>query len=615
MNLLKRTRPFVIIFIVCLFSSFQSSAQVPGKIKQTKQILLPNGWKLSPAGNSLTLGDLPLNMQLSKSKKLLAVTNNGQSTQSVQLIDSKREKILDEKIVGKSWYGLAFSNDEKHLYASGGNDNVILDFQLEDNKLGIPDTICLGLAWPKEKICPAGIAVTKDNKLLYAVTKEDNSIYVVNLDSKNVIAKVSLPTIAYSCVLSPDEKILYVSLWGEDRVAIFNTELNSITTEIKTGSHPNELLLNKKGDLLFVANANGNTVSVINTTSNKVVVTLSAALFPTSLTDSTTNGLALSADEKTLYIANADNNCLAIFDVGETGNYKSIGFIPVGWYPTNVKSLGNKILVTKGKGFISVANPNGPQPISKNDDSEYQMGISAKNKLQYIAGLFKGTLSFIDAPAANKLKKYTQQVYANTPFNEEKITEADGEANNPIPRKKGAGSSIKHVSYIIKENRTYDQVMGDVKTGNGEDSLCIFGERITPNHHAIANDFILLDNFYVDAEVSADGHDWSTAAYSTDMVEKSWPTVYCKRGGSNGWAGRQKAFYPRDGFIWDYCQRGGISYRSYGEFCEYGKTTLKALEGHVCPQFPGFDLDIKDQIRVDAWEHDFDSLVVINAVP
>lgn len=615
MNLLKRTRPLVIIFIACLFSSFQLSAQVPGKIKQTKQILLPNGWKLSPAGNFLTLGDLPLNMQLSKSGKLLAVTNNGQSTQSIQLIDPKHEKVLDEKVVGKSWYGLAFSNDEKHLYASGGNDNVILDFQLEDNKLGIPDTICLGLAWTKEKICPAGITVTKNNKLLYAVTKENNSIYVVNLDSKKIIAKVSLPTIAYSCVLSPDEKTLYVSLWGEDQVAIFNTELNSITAEIKTGSHPNELLINKKGDLLFVANSNSNTVSVINTVSNKVVVTLSAALFPTSLTGSTTNGLALSADEKTLYIANADNNCLAVFDLGEPGNYKSMGFIPVGWYPTNVKSLGNKILVTNGKGFISMANPNGPQPISKNDDSDYQMGISAKKKLQYIAGLFKGTLSFIDAPDANKLKNYTQQVYANTPFNKEKITVADGEANNPIPRKKGEVSAIKHVFYIIKENRTYDQVMGDVKAGNGEDSLCIFGERITPNHHAIANDFVLLDNFYVDAEVSADGHDWSTAAYSTDVVEKSWPTVYGKRGGSNGWAGRQKAFYPRDGFIWDYCQRGEVSYRSYGEFCEYGKTTLKALEGHVCQQFPGFDLDIKDQIRVDAWKHDFDSLIVINAVP
>ncbi|WP_460678560.1 bifunctional YncE family protein/alkaline phosphatase family protein [Mucilaginibacter koreensis] len=578
-------------------------------------MLLPNGWKLSPAGRSLPLGDLPLNLQLSASGKLLAVTNNGQSINSIQLIDPKREKLLDEMVVDKLWYGLAFSHDEKHLYVSGGNDNIILDFNVSDNKLNRPDTIKMGLPWPQGKISSAGMVLSKDDSRLYTVTKEDSSVYVIDLNNRKIINRVQLPTIAYTCALSPNEQSLYISLWGGNEVAIYNTTTNTLSGSIKTGSHPNELVMNKKGSLLYVANANDNTVSIINTAQNKVIETLSTTLFPTTLTGSTTNGLALSGNEKTLYIANADNNCLGVFDVSVTGNSKSRGFIPAGWYPTNVKVLGNKILVSNGKGITSMANPEGPQPISKYDNSGYQTGSTANSRLQYIAGLFKGTLSLIDAPDDNQLKAYTKQVYANTPFTGQKAITAEGEAGNPIPRKQGEKSPIKHVFYIIKENRTYDQVLGDLPAGNGDKSLCLFGENVTPNHHAIANEFVLLDNFYVDAEVSADGHNWSTAAYATDVVEKTWPASYGKRGGTTNYEGGRPATYPRDGFIWDYCKRAGISYRSYGEFADYGRAHYKTLQGHVCPQSPGFDLDIKDQVRVDAWQHDFDSLVQANSVP
>src|ERR1700744_5421869 len=148
---------------------FYAQAQLPGKIEKTNQVLLPNGWKLSPAGRQLGIGDLPLNLQLSSSGRLMAVTNNGQSTQSVQLIDPKNEKLLDEKVVGKSWYGLAFSRDEKKLYVSGGNDNWILSIAIEHNKFGQTDTVKLGKVWPKDSICTTGITVDSNNKL-YTVT-------------------------------------------------------------------------------------------------------------------------------------------------------------------------------------------------------------------------------------------------------------------------------------------------------------------------------------------------------------------------------------------------------------------------------------------------------------
>lgn len=606
---------YYILSLTILLASVQGFAQKPGKMEQGTQILLPNGWKLSPAGKSIQLGDLPLNMQLSPSGKFVAITNNGQSTQSLQLIDPKTERIIDERVLAKSWYGLAFSKDEQHLYASGGNDNLIYDFKLKNGMIGDCDTIKLGLIWPKGKIGPAGIVVNKSNSRLYTVTKEDSTLYIINPTEKKILSKVQLPAIAYSCTLSADEQKLYISLWGGKAVAVIQLNSGKIAQVIPVGDHPNELLLNKKGNILFVANASDNTVSVINTQSGKVVETIATTLYATQLTGSTTNGLALSANEKTLYIANADNNCLAVFDVSKPGSSLSQGFIPVGWYPTSIKMLGNKILVTNGKGNTSLPNPQGPQPISSVDNSGYHMGSTANSRLQYIAGLFKGTLSFIDAPKPEQLKTYTKQVYANTPFSDKKTTVADGEEGNPIPRRAGEKSPIKHVFYIIKENRTYDQVLGDVPKGNGDSSLCLFGKRITPNQHALAENFVLLDNFYVDAEVSADGHNWSMAAYATDVVEKTWPTSYGSRGGSTTFEGGRPVTYPKGGFIWDYCQRAGITYRSYGEFGAYAKANIKSLQGHMCPQSPGFDMDITDQVRVDAWEHDFDSLLNVGSVP
>ncbi|WP_316797659.1 bifunctional YncE family protein/alkaline phosphatase family protein [Pedobacter frigidisoli] len=607
-------KKIIVLFIISMIIQ-EVYAQWPGKIEHTKQVLLPNGWKLSPAGHSIPLGDLPLNMQVSPSGKYIAVTNNGQSTQSLQLIDAKSEKILDEKVLAKSWYGLAFSKDENHLYVSGGNDNIIIKFTIRNQNLAESDTIKLGEPWPKSKISPAGIAVNKSGTKLFTVTKEDSCLYFINPEDKRITQKIQLPAIAYSCVLSGDESKLYVSLWGGRAVAVVNTADEKIVATIPVGDHPNELLLNRKGNYLFVANANDNSVSVINTLTSKVIETIATTLYATQLTGSTTNGLALSANEKTLYIANADNNCLAVFDVSRPGTSESQGFIPVGWYPTSVKVTGSKILVSNGKGNTSMANPKGPQPVSKADNSGYQMGSTANNKLQYIAGLFKGSLSFIDVPKPEQLKTYTRQVYANTPFTDKKAIMADGEAGNPIPRKQGEKSPIKHVFYIIKENRTYDQVLGDMAKGNGDSTLTLFGKKITPNQHAFAENYVLLDNFYVDAEVSADGHNWSTAAYATDVVEKTWPTSYGARGGSTTFEGGRPVTYPKGGFIWDYCQRAGVSYRSYGEFGDYAKANIKSLQGHMCPASPGFDMDITDQVRADAWIHDFDSLVVAGSVP
>ena len=604
----------ITLFVLPLLLATDSVAQtIPGSSKSGK-VLLPNGWSLSPAGRSLPLGDLPLNIQISASKKLMAVTNNGQSKQSIQLIDPQSEKILHDQPIKKAWYGLKFSADEKKLYASGANDNIILVYPIIKKMLGKADTIVLGKAWPIEKIGPTGIEVDDAGKRLYAVTKENNSLYIFDLRTNKLLNKVNLGSEAYDCLLSPDKTKLYISLWGADKLAIYDIKAQKITSEILTENHPNEIIQNRTGKYLFVANASDNSVSVIDAKARKVIEVISTALYPTRLSGSTTNGLALSEDEKTLYVANADNNCLAVFNVSNPGKSSSKGFIPTGWYPTNVRVAGKKIFVSNGKGFTSMANPDGPQPFKKTDDSGVHVGISAQKEVQYIGGLFKGTLSIIDQPTDQQLKMYSKQVYANTPYNKQTEVISKGLANNPVPNVQGGKSPIKYVFYVIKENRTYDQVFGDIKEGNGDPSLCLFPEKVTPNHHALAKEFVLLDNFYVDSEVSADGHNWSMAAYATDYTEKTWPTSYGSRGGTYDYEGSRQIAYPRDGYIWDYAKRAGISYRSYGAFVTKDGPTTKSLIGHSATKYPSYNLDIKDIDRISAFKSDFDSLLAMNAV-
>jgi YVTN family beta-propeller protein len=607
-------RCIVISLIVALPLYTIAQSVIMEKQPAERKVKLPNGWDLSPAGRSLPLGDLPLNIAVSSSKKLIAVTNNGQSVQSIQLIDPVAEKILDNVIIPKSWYGLKFSADEKYLYAGGGNDNWILKYAVLNKKLKLVDSIKLGDKWPN-KISPAGIEIDNAAKRMYVVTKENNSFYIVDLVTKRIIHRDSLGEAAYSCILSNNKKELYISLWGGKKVLVFDIASKKISSAINVGENPNELLLSKNGKYLFVANAGDNSVSVIDTWKRKVIEVLNAALYPDPLTGSASNGLALSEDQRTLYIANADNNCLAVFDVSKPGFSKSKGFIPVGWYPTNVKVIGEKIFVSNGKGFRSFANPNGPNPVERKQKVNFQKGDNEDGKTEYIAGLMKGTLSIIDAPSAAQLAVYSKEVYDNTPYTKEREMNSKGEPGNPIPMKVGDPSPVKYVFYIIKENRTYDQVLGDMPGGNGDTSLVLFGERITPNQHKIAGEFVLFDNFYADGEVSADGHNWSLAANANDYLEKTWPTDYGHRGGSYDAEGNREIANPDRGFLWDYCKRAGVSYRTYGEFADNYKPNIPVLKDHFCPYYTSWDQKVRDTTRANQWKRDFDSLVAMNALP
>jgi YVTN family beta-propeller protein len=583
---------------------------------ESKRISLPNGWSLTPAGESLRLGDLPLNIAVSISGRWAAVTNNGQSIQTIQLIDVRNNRVADSIIIPKSWGGLVFSADEKSIYASGGNDNWILQYAIYNGKLSVVDTFKLGNPWPN-RISVAGITLDDDRRLLYAVTKENNSLYIINMRDHRVLKCLPLGGEGYTCILSPDKKELYISVWGAEKILVLDTYKNEFIHSLPVGSHPNDLCLSAKGKVLYVANANDNSVSVIDVAAGKVVEVLNAAIYPGSLTGSTTNGVALSGDEKTLYVANADNNCLSVFDVSRPGASVSSGFIPTGWYPTCVRVIGKKIYVANGKGFSSFPNPYGPNPTGKGQTVTLHMGETSKPpQVQYIGGgLMMGTMSMIPVPSLKQLAVYSQAVIHNTPYHKNTELETSGQEGNPIPHRVGDPSPIRYVFYIIKENRTYDQVLGDMKEGNGDTSLVLFGEHITPNQHAIAREFVLLDNFYVDGEVSSDGHNWSMGAYATDFLEKNWPTSYGRRGGSEISSGYHPLGNSKSGYIWDQANRYGITYRTYGEFADHQRPNIPVLKDHFCPTFLSMDMHIPDTVRAHQWEKEFDSLVANNSLP
>lgn len=602
------------LLVALLFLTTLPSEAQTLKELEANRVSLPNGWKLTPVGKMLPLGDLPLNMAISPSKKLIAVTNNGQSDQSILLMDAENRQQLDSVPVAKSWLGLTFSKDGKYLYASGGNDNWVMRYQVKNNRITPFDTLVFGKKWP-EKISIAGIAVDDKQQYLYAVTKENNSLYVYDLKAKSVKSQLPLGGEGYTCLLSDDNKKLYVTCWGCDKVLVYDTEKQSVAGVIPVGDNPNDLCITRNGKLLFVCNANDNSVSVISTEKNKVLEVLNSALYPDSPTGSTTNSVALSEDEKSLFIANADNNCLAVFDVSKPGSSVSKGFIPTGWYPTCVRTIKNTIYICNGKGLTSKANPYGPSPLSKEEQVARHADIQNR-KAQYIAGLFTGTLQIVQMPDENQLSLYSQLVYKNSHYSKENEMTNSSEPGNPIPSRVGDASPIKYVFYVIKENRTYDQVLGDIKEGNGDPGLVLFGENVTPNLHKIAKQFVLLDNFYVDGEVSADGHNWTMGAYATDYLEKNWPVSYGGRGGSYPGEGEREIANNKNGFLWDYCKKFGVSYRSYGEFISDNKTAnIPALIDHFCKEYTGWDLSIRDTVRFRQWKNDFEQLLAKGNVP
>ncbi len=605
----------LVYFSGCSTNKHDSSKEItlPGKFEN--YTLLPNGWRLTPAGNQIGIGELPLNLIITKDEKYAVTSNSGTKENSISVVDLTSEKEIQRMYVNKTWRGLVFNDDDSKLYASGANNNLIYIFNFNSGHLSLRDSIVIGKPFPDDKISIAGIDYLKKKNILLAVSRISNSLYVCNTSNHKVIKKLKFDGECYDIKINHAGTFAYISLWSESSIAEINLSNYSVSNVIKVGDHPGEILLTKNDERLFAADANNNSISVVDLNTKKEIEKIISSIKPDAPYGSTPNAVCFNSDESVLLIANADNNYLALFDISKKGKTKSIGFIPVGWYPTSVKMLSsNKIIVANGKGLSSKPNPEGPVPTEKRKNANDE----------YIGYLFKGTLSIINYPDAKTLQSLSQKVYSNTPYiRKNKSGEAESEQNIiPAEFNNKRSEKLKHVFYIIKENRTYDQVLGDITEGNGDSSLCIFGRRITPNEHNLVNSYTLYDNFYCDAEVSADGHNWSTAAYATDYVEKTWPVYYGGRGGFYDYEGGSKIASPSSGYIWNEVINKKLSLRNYGEFVEEKEGNKKTymstdtnLAKYTCNEYPGFDLHISDLYRYDKWEKEFNEFEKNDSLP
>jgi YVTN family beta-propeller protein len=565
-----------------------------------KGFLLPNGWTISPVGKQVTLTDLPLNIiPLSDGKHALVATN-GYNKHELSLIDISSAKTIASEAARHSWFGLVLSPAEDKVWWSGGGSNMLHTFDLKDRKLirtSNPDAVPEKSTKKDQDISRAESAMQRSFKsgmvldakmqTLYSLDINGATITALNLKDGSSGKPQPCGGRPYDVALARNGTRLYVSDWARRMVLALNADDLRIVAKIAVGEHPNQIAVHPRDNRLFVACASSNSIAVIDTSLGTVTETISTALFPRAPEGSTPDAVAVAPDGKTLYVANADNNCVAVIDIGVPSQSVVKGFIPTGWYPTAVAVTPDSktLLVGVGKGNLSKANPR-PKAEEKDD------GLKQLLPFPYIGTTLSGALSIVPVPDEKQLADYTATVYRNCPYSDKLLSGTPYPRRTAIPTKLGAPSPIKHVIYIIKENRTYDQVFGAVKKGNGDPSLVMFGEKVTPNHHKLASEFVLLDNLYCNGHVSKDGHPWSTMAYNTDYIARDWALTYSRRKGVDDDDEDNLSKAP-SGYLWDACARQGLTYRSYGEYghrvSQGGSFKMEGrvpgLIGHMCPEY------------------------------
>jgi YVTN family beta-propeller protein len=623
-------------------------------------IVVPTNQILHPAGQQVLFPGRPVDLGLIEEGRTLVVKTNLDSSGDLVFIDVATRQVKQRLALPKkktkededftfSVVGLLVDKDR--VYVTDSQNQVRVAERKADGTYEWGKGIEVIPAKVGGFPAPAGIA-SKSADELWVTTTRANTVQLINVATGQAEQAVPVGVAPYMvCCLRPDR--CYVSNWGGDpptandpqalssgtpvrvdpntqavndgTVSVLEPALGKWkqTKSIPVGLHPSGMILSRKFPLLYVANANSDTVSVIDTQLEKVVETISCKPEGRLPFGSGSNALALSPDDGTLYVANGTNNCIAVVRLGakyvsgepiaEDHRAKLVGLIPTGWYPGAVilSPDGKKLFVANVKGHGSLSQP---RPVEK-----------GKNSHDYL-----GSVSIIDVPDSYVLAKYTGEVNRNNKltYSLDGLDKPRADAKPiPVPERHGELSVIKHVLYIIKENRTYDQVFGDMKEGNGDPNLVLFGEEVTPNHHALVRQFTLFDNFYCSGVLSADGHYWADAAYVTDYLEKAF----------GGWTrsypddGRDALAYPSSGFLWDNALAHQRTIRNFGEFVaerdyvptgttwsdlynDYKNNTRKvkitikvnkkSLEPYTHPTYPYFPLTAPDVYRVGLFTDD-----------
>jgi YVTN family beta-propeller protein len=587
------------------------TSDFPGPMENGYQ--LPNGWRITPVGKSIETMDYVLNLQPSPDGRVVVGVNGGFNAHGLTVMSTKQGEMLQKIPLPTAWFGLAWSPAGDKLYVSGGNNKKegarapVYVFSYKDGALSAKPEKTLKETVEPEQIYWSGLAPHPAKNLLYAANRTANNVVVFDLATDAIVTRIPTGVNPYDLVLSGDGRTLYCSNWASDTVSVIDTETNQVTGTIAVGDNPNDMVLAKDGRL-FVCCSNENKVVVVDTKRGRAVESIITSLGENAPEGSTPNAVALDPKEKTLYVANAGNCNICVADVDEPGESRVLGFVPSGWYPTAVTldNHGKKLYIGNARGNGSYADIRGPH-------SALPPGPGGNGTVK---SLLRGSITMADVPGKGRgLRKLTKKCLENSPYNDALLSEArPPKQPSVIPSKVGKGSPIKHVIYVIQENRTFDQIFGDMGKGNCDPRLTLFGREVTPNRHAIADQFVLLDNLYCDAEVSENGHAWSAAAYATDFVEKHWPVNY----GGKSESPYTDAWLPHSGCIWDQCNKKGLTYRTYGECASRVSTghgmesKVPSLNGHVAPSYLGWgarDYENAEQFikEFDEYEKNYDN--------
>ncbi len=522
----------------------------------TRTIWLPTDWTLtSPSGSVATTGTMPQGLAVSPDGTKLAVVESGVNPPALRILSVP--DLHDLKVIPlKDAFGTPLWTDNAHVLVPGATTNGVLTADIAS---GI-------------------VTATAEASYVSAVARTADGGILATGDLDNTLVRVgaTIPTGAHPAAIAVAGSAIYVANRGE--ATLTKVAPDGTAHTIAVDLHPAALALSPDGSKLYVACSDADTIDVLDTKSDTVVGRIDVSL-PQGR-GASPNALAVAPDG-TLYASLGAENAVAQIRDGNV-----IARAPAGWYPTSVAVSGNVVYVSNGRGEGSRANPDF-RPEHHHDP-------------EYVASAMTGSVRAIAISSFDATS--TAEVSANMPV----------PVATPAQTVLRAGGPIQHVIYIIKENRTYDQVLGDLPIGDGDPKLAWFGKEITPNNHAIAMRFGVFDRTFTDAQVSANGHNWSTAAFANDYLERMWPPNYGGRRQLYDFEDGATASAPGTGYLWDDADNHRVSLRDYGEFVTTPAnpgglytTRMAGLIGKIDPRFPGFDMKISDEFRIDEWQREF----------
>ena len=680
----KRGRVLGLVMgLLCVVAVGVATAAVGFDVFGTSQVgqtvngatLLPSNQWVSPLGRRtlITNGRL-VSSTLSPDGKTLAALSWNDFTGFVTLIDVHTGKVLQQIGTGGpgdpslgdatvAADGPYYSPDGTTLWMPQTSDLVRFTVNA-DGTVSAPTVVALPTSGPGGEALPSGMAFSSDGSTAYVALNGFNSLGVLDTATNLLVSQIPVGNAPRQVVIDGNDA--YVSNEGgrtqapgdftnlsdgtaivsnrstgaaiTGTVSIVDLTADKQVSEIPVGLQPTAMYLNAADGALFVANSNDDSVSIINTGTGTVAQTVNVNPVPGATVGSYANAITMPDAGHVLISIGRDNAIADYRYQGLTGGLQFVGLIPTDWYPVQVQpdsALGNEIVVTNDKGIGArgpclVECPLGRGPYT----SPAKNPVTGHNTYNDT-----GSVTTFPLPSDAQLPQYTSTVVNDNAWNQLPAVQSGAGDSVPsvIPRKIGEPSPIKHVFVIVKENRTYDQVLGDLGQGNGDPALAQFGRQVTPNQHALALRFGTLDNFYDEGTLSADGHNWIVQAEANDYVEKEFGAFYRSYPAQGGDA----LAYQRDGFLWNAAEKAGLTVKDYGEYANYetvptaqdnwtswyrdsqileGKakgplpipinefrtySDIPSLNAIMNPYYPKFDLEIPDQYRVDIWKRDF----------